>query len=179
MQKLSTLMIATVLLIASMATVAAADTKVTLKGMHLCCGACLRGVSQAVEDIQGVSVAMNRKEGITVISAPDEKTAQVAVDAIAAAGFHGQSDSKKITMKSDSGVEGKVERLELYGAHNCCGGCTKAIAGALKSVEGIQGSEITGKKAKLVIEGNFDAGDVVKALYEAGFHVTAKKPSKE
>jgi len=167
-------------MVLSMAAVAAAETKVTLEGVHLCCGACLKGVAAAVKDIEGAKAACDKGARTVTITAGDEKTAQKAVDALAAAGFHGKSDSDKVAIKEDAGVKGKAKRLELYGAHNCCGGCAKAIKGAAGDVDGVQAIVVKGKKsAVIVLEGEFDSVAVVKALNKAGFHVTGKKPKKD
>lgn len=152
-----------------------ADSTVTLSKMHLCCGACVKAVNSAVDGVEGAQVKVDSDAGSAVITAPDAATAQKAVDAIAAAGFHAQSDSKTVQIKDDSGVKpGQVERIELSGIHNCCGACNRAIKDALGSVDGVLGDTAKAKQSTLVVEGNFDAAKLVKALNAAGFHVKVK-----
>lgn len=159
------------------ATNAAKDeTKVTLKNMHICCGACVNGIKKAVQDINGVSVEVNQKARTTVITAESDELAQKAIDAIADVGYHADSDNRKLAVKDDSGVkEGKVTRLELTGVHNCCGGCNKAVKKAIATVDGVEADTAKSKSKSFVVEGNFDALALVKALNKEGFHVKLKK----
>ena len=157
-----------------------AEETVKLSEMHLCCGACVKGVEGAVEKIEGASVKVDKDAGTAVVTAADKKTAQRAVRAIGRAGFHGKSDHAKIKMPENSGVKkGNVKRLELIGIHNCCGGCNKAIKKALGSVDGVASDTATPKKRTLVVEGDFDAMALVEALNKAGFHVREKGAAKK
>jgi len=152
-----------------------AETKVTLTQMHLCCGVCLKAVQKAVDGVEGATVELDKKAGSAIVTAGDDAAAQKAVDAIAAAGFHGKSDNEKIVVADDSGVKaGKVRRLALSGVHNCCGGCNKAIQKALASVDGVQANTAKAKEDAFVVEGSFDAAALVAALNKAGFHVKLK-----
>ncbi|EAQ77544.1 cation transporter [Blastopirellula marina] len=154
---------------------AQAETTVTLTKMHLCCGACVKAVQAAVKDLPGVKVDVTAKEGKTVVTADDDKAAQSALNAISQAGFHAKTDSEKLKMKDDSGVKaGAVKRLELTGLHNCCGACTKSIKEAVATVDGVQADTAKPKEETMVVEGDFDAADVVAALMAAGFHVKVK-----
>lgn len=148
---------------------ASAEVKVQLSDVHICCGACVTGIQKAVKEIDA-KVEIDRNGGIVKIDAKDDATAQKAVDAIAAAGFHGTSDHKTIKMKDAAVPAGKVKRLTVSGLHNCCAGCTNAIRDAVKGVAGIQADTLKNKATEFVIEGDFSAADVVKALYAAGFH---------
>lgn len=153
-----------------------AETKVELKGVHLCCGGCVTAVKDAVADISGATVVCDRPGKTISISAADEATVQKAIDAIAAAGYHGESSSKDLKCKDDSGAKaGKVARIELTGVHNCCGGCNKAIKAALKTVDGVEADTAKPDEESFVVEGNFDALNLIKALNAAGFHVKVAK----
>lgn len=158
-----------------LATTAQAETKVTLSEMHICCGACVKAVNKAIDSVEGASVKVNKDEGTSTITADNEQTAARALQAVADAGFHGKSDNDTLEIADDSGVpQGKVERLELRGIHNCCGGCNKALKKALTTVEGVAGDNASPKNKTLVVEGDFVAQELIKALYEAGFHARMK-----
>lgn len=158
------------------ASSALADSTVTLSKLHLCCGACVAAVNKAVGSVDGASVEVDKAALSATITAADGETAQKAVDAVAAAGFHGVSDNDDIAMKNDSGAtEGNVRRVVVSGLHNCCGGCNVAIKKALDTVDGVQANTAKPKSSTLVVEGNFDAQAVVKALNDAGFHVQVQK----
>jgi copper chaperone CopZ len=155
----------------SMISWAAAETKVVVSGMHNCCGACLKGITKAVTSA-GAEAQISAGDDTVTITAPDQATAQKAVDNLAAAGYHGAVKGDGITMKDDSGAPvGKVVKLEVSGAHNCCKGCSIALGEACDAVSGVSSTEIVPKKTSFTVEGNFDAQALVKALNEAGFHV--------
>jgi mercuric ion binding protein len=151
-----------------------AETTVTLKGVHICCPNCIKTMN-SVADKGGFDVKADRGAKTVTITAANAKAAQKAVDAIAAAGFYGTSNSKEVKIKDDSGAKaGKVARLTVRGAHNCCGNCCKALKAAVGKVDGVAGDTAKPKAKSFVVEGNFDAADLVKALNKAGFHVKVK-----
>src|SRR5262245_7192999 len=109
------------------------DTTVTLKGTHLCCPMCVTAVGNILKEVTGVKGMCDQKAGTITITASDAATAQKAIDALAAGGFHGDTGNKDIAVKDDSGVtKGKVKTLTLSGIHDCCGMCNGKIKAALK-----------------------------------------------
>jgi len=155
---------------------ARAETKVELKNVHLCCGACVKAVANTLKDIEGVKAACDQKGRTVMLTAKDDATAQKAIDALAAAGFQGESDNKDLKAKDDSGAAaGKVKTLTLTGVHNCCGQCCKAIKATVAKVNGVTGDTAKPKMDTFDVTGDFDAAELVKALNEAGFHVKVKK----
>src|SRR5262249_28653270 len=108
--------------------------------------------------------------------AKDDATVQKALDALAAAGFHGTTNNKDLKIKDDSGAtKGKVKTLTLVGVHNCCGQCNKAIVGAVTKVPGVTGNTAKAKNDTFDVTGDFDAAELIKALNAAGYHVKVKK----
>jgi copper chaperone CopZ len=155
---------------------ARAETKVELKNVHLCCGACTKAVGNILKKVEGVKGVCDQEGKTVTITAADDKTAQKAVDALASAGFHGDTGSKDVTVKADSGVKaGKVKTLTLTGIHNCCGQCCKAIKATVKTVDGVKADTAKPKSNTFTVTGDFDAEALVKALNGAGFHVKVKK----
>lgn len=153
-----------------------AETKVELTNVHLCCRQCVTAVGTILKDIQGVDGKCDQKKRTITIIAPDDKTAQKALDALAKGGFHGKTENKDVAMKDDSGAKkGKVQSVTLTGIHNCCNQCNNAIKGVLQKVDGIQGNTATPKKGSFEVTGDFDAAELVKALNDAGFHVKVKQ----
>jgi copper chaperone CopZ len=158
----------------ALAGTAIAETKVELSKTHICCAQCEKIVGKIL-DTAGVKGTASKEKGSVSFTAADDKAAQKVIDELAAAGFHGDTANKDIKVKDDSGVkEGKVTSLTLKGIHNCCGQCNTAIKKAVKSVAGVESDDAKAKSDSLTVKGNFDALAVVKALNEAGFHVTAK-----
>ena len=155
---------------------ATADTKVELKNVHICCGACVKAVGGVLKDVGATDAKCDQKAKTVTFSAADDKAAQKAVDALAAAGFHGDTGSKDLVIKDDSGAKkGNVKTLTITGAHNCCPQCCQAIKATVKKVEGVTGDTAKPKAAEFTVSGDFDAAALVKALNDAGFHVKVKE----
>ena len=154
----------------------AADTKVELKGTHLCCPQCVKAVDDILKKVEGATGKCDAKAGTVTITAKDDATAQKALDALAAGGFHGTTDSATVKVKDDSGAaKGKVKTLTLEGVHNCCGACNKAIVGAVGKVAGVTGNTAKARSDTFDVTGEFAAEELVKALNAAGYHVKVKK----
>lgn len=152
---------------------AAQAEKVTVSKMHICCGACVKAINSVVGDT-GAKAAVDQDNETTTLEG-DKAAVEKAINALAAAGFHGDVDNDALKMKDDSGAPaGKVKRLEVNGAHNCCGACAKAIKSCVAGVAGVAADTCTPKATSFVVEGDFDAAALVKALNDAGFHVTVK-----
>jgi copper chaperone CopZ len=159
-----------------LSAVARAETTVELKGTHLCCGQCVKAVSDTLKGIDGVTGKCDQKAKTVTITAKDDATAQKAIDALVEAGFSGTTNSDKVKVKDESGVKaGKVKSLTLTNVHNCCGACTTAIKNTLKKVDGVKGDTVKAKSDSFEVTGDFDAEAVVKALNAAGFHVKVKQ----
>jgi len=155
---------------------ALADTTVEIKGVHLCCGACVKGVATALKDVEGVTPKCDQKAGTVTLTAKDNATAQKGLDALSDAGYFGSTGSKSLTLKPAADVpSGKVSTLKLTNAHNCCGSCCKAIKAAVAKVDGVKGDTAKPKMADFEVTGDFSAAAVVKALNEAGFQVKVGK----
>ncbi len=155
----------------------AADTKVELKNVHMCCPGCAKEVAMILTGVEGVSAVKADKEtGTATFTAADAKAAQKAIDALAADGFHGDPGKDKgYAFKDDSGVKaGKVKALTVTGFHNTCGGCVKSFQTAIKGVKGVTGDNAKAEVSTAEVTGEFDAAELVKALNAAGFHVKVK-----
>ena len=163
-------------LLAGWAAAATPDSKVEMKGLHLCCGACEGGAVKALEGTGAKNVAADKAAGTLTFMVKDAKVAQRAFDALAAAGFHGDSGVKGLGIKDDSGVKpGKVKSLKLSGVHNCCGGCTKALKAAIEKVGGVTGTDLADKATTFTVNGEFDGAELIKAINDAGYHAKLAK----
>jgi mercuric ion binding protein len=156
--------------------VALADTKVEVKNVHICCPACVKGVGTALKGVEGVTGVCNQKAKTVTITAADDATAQKGIDALAAAGYHGELETKAVRFPHDSGAtEGKVSSLTLTGIHNCCGACNKAIKTAVKKVPGVTGDTAKAKGETFEVTGDYEATELIRALHAAGFHAKVQK----
>ncbi len=152
------------------------EVKVELKGTHLCCPACVKAVGDVLKKVDGVTGKCDQKAKTVTITAKDAEAAKKALQALADAGFHGDTGDKDLAIKDDSGAKtGKVEKVTLTGVHDCCGNCNKGIKDALKKVDGVKGDTAKAKESTFEVTGNFDAAELVKALNAAGYHVKVKE----
>jgi copper chaperone CopZ len=173
---MTTLRLLAVAALLTIAGAARAETKVEIKGTHLCCAACVKAVGTVLKEIDGCQGKCDTKAGTISLTCKDDATAQKAVDALAAAGFHGDTGDAATKIKDDSGATaGKVKSLTVTGVHNCCGACCKAIKAACKKCEGVTGDTAKPREDTFEVTGDFDAAALVKALNAAGFHVKVKQ----
>lgn len=164
------------LLISAGTALALADTKVEVKGVHLCCGACVKGVGTALKGVEGVKATCDRDNGTVTLTADSAAALQKGLDALGDAGYYGDTGSKALTIPAAKDVpSGKVSTVKLSNTHNCCRSCCVAIKKAVKSVGGVAGDTARPKTAKFEVTGDFDAAAVVKALNDAGFQVKVEK----
>jgi copper chaperone CopZ len=156
--------------------IARAETTIELSKTHLCCPMCVKAVGTILEKIDGVTGKCDTKAKTITITAPNTATAQKAVDALTAAGFHGESSNKDVKVKDDSGAaKGKVKSLTVTGIHNCCRQCNTAIKKAISSVDGVKSDTCAAKETTFEVTGDFDAKALIKALNDAGYHAKVKK----
>jgi len=152
-----------------------AESKVTISGTHLCCGQCLQAVDATLKGMQGVTHKSNQQAKTIELTCDNDEAAQKAVNALAAAGFYGKTNSDKVKYADIAAGKEAVEKLEVEGVHNCCGQCTTAIKKAVTGVSGVTGTSVKAKEQAFTIEGKFKPEDLVKALLDAGFYVKIKK----
>jgi mercuric ion binding protein len=156
---------------------AAAQTTVELKKVHMCCDGCSEEVAEVLQKVAGVKNVVCDQEAKTArFIATDAKVAQKALDALAEAGFHGDSGTKDYAFKADSGVKaGKVKSLTVTGFHNTCPGCVRSFRDAIKTVPGVTGDNAKSAVRTAEVTGNFEAVALVEALNKAGFHLKVKQ----
>jgi periplasmic mercuric ion binding protein len=157
------------------AQTAAAEVKVTISDMHICCKGCSSAIEKAAAKVPGVKCVASEDDYSTVLTADNKESIQKAVDEIVKAGFSGTPDDKEIKIAKVNAPEGKVTKLEIAHVHNCCGKCTVALKDALKDVPGVTSNTVESKKTSFVVEGNFSAAAVVSALVKAGFYPELKE----
>ena len=139
-------------------------------GVHLCCQGCVDAVDAAVKNVAAVTSRCDMEKRAVALTARNDAAAQKALDAIAAAGFHGSTDNEQLAMKAVSSTpRGRVKSLKVSGIHNCCGPCCEAIKGAIATVDGVTGDTARPRATTFEVTGDFDAAALVKALNAAGF----------
>lgn len=156
-------------LLAGSSMVAEAGETVRLKGVHLCCGSCVKGVEKAVAKLEGCKVTADKSTGDVQIEANDLATAKKAVAAIGKAGYYGKSDRKDISIPNKASKE-KVEQVTVKGLHLCCGKCVKGLQAALDKCSGVKANTAETKAETFQVSGHFSKADLVQALQEAGFN---------
>lgn len=147
----------------------AEDVTVKISDVHLCCGKCLTGVTNAVSGINGINATADKETKVVEITGPDTATVQKAADALISAGYFGQSSNPNIKISSDTGAKGvKVQSLKVEGVHLCCPKCVKAVDAALKGVPGVTGNNAEKNAKFFIVTGDFNDADVFAALQKIG-----------
>lgn len=165
-----------VLLTAALALpgLAAANTTVTLSGVHLCCKGCVNGAVNAAKKGGASNATAKPQQRTLTIEAADLTAAKKAVDAVASAGFFGQSNNPKAAIAT--GVEDiKVTAATVSGVHLCCGKCVRAVDKAVESIKGASSHTAEKNAATFKVTGSFSLKALAEALHEEGLHGTISK----
>ena len=151
-----------------------AAQRVTVKGVHLCCGSCLSTANDALSDIDGVTDAssdLNSKVVSFSVASPD--AAEAGIAALAKAGFFGTAflDGKGIPYPKSGVKKGaKSNVFTLTGVHLCCTSCVSASQKALQEVKGVTLIDIDRNERTIKLTGDsIDITAAVAALNKAGF----------
>ncbi len=157
--------------VAAVAGMVLPDVSVEVKNVHLCCPACEKAIGKILEDAK-VKGTCSKDTRMVSFTAADNAAAQKVLDALSAAGFHGDTGKADLKMKDDSGAKpGKVASMSFKGIHNCCPMCQKAIKEVLTKVEGVKGDDVKPRVTTFTVTGDFEPTKVVMALNAAGYHV--------
>jgi copper chaperone CopZ len=152
------------------------EMHVEVTGVHLCCQGCVDAVDAAVKSVAGATSRCDIDKKTVTLTARDRAAAQKALDAIAAAGFHGSTDDAHLAMRAVSRIpRGRVKRLKVSGIDNCCALCCEAIKGAIATVDGVAGDTATPGATAFEVTGDLQAAAVVQALNAAGFGAQVKR----
>jgi copper chaperone CopZ len=153
----------------AVATLAHAETTVTMTGVHNCCKSCTNGIVKAGTSV-GKDITVTA-EGKTVTITTKKKTdAKKAVEAILAAGYYGSVEGEESTAsKTASKPEAKIAKATVSGVHLCCTKCADAAIAAVKNVSGITSNDIVAKSESFTVEGDFTKAELTAALNAAGF----------
>lgn len=154
--------------------------EVSISGVHLCCGACVRDVGKALKGVEGVSdVACDRDTETVTFTATDAKAAAAGVAALAKGGFHGDAKlgDEKIEFPASGAKKGATaDSVTIVGVHLCCGGCVNAASKAVKAQAEGADVEVDRQATSVTVKGKgLDVLALVEALNKAGFHGTVKQ----
>ncbi|GEP42014.1 cation transporter [Brevifollis gellanilyticus] len=168
--KTSLILLAALSLITS--AVQAADTVVTLSGVHNCCKGCTNGIIKAAAGVKDTTVTA---EGKTVtITSKSKANAKKAVEAIVAAGYYGTSDEEKASTTASSAAPKKLTEATVSSVHLCCQKCANAMIEAVKTVPGITENTVASKASSFTVKGDFTEAELTAALNKAGFAASIK-----
>lgn len=119
--------------------------------------------------VAGVTAKSDKDASTVTVIAPDQATAQKAVDALVAAGYFGTTSDAGIKIKAKSGAKkGKVQSLKVSGVHLCCDKCVTSVKEALSKVEGVKGNTAAKGAETFEVTGDFKSKAVFTALNKAG-----------
>ncbi len=156
--------IVTLLLVS--ASLAHAEAKLTITGVHNCCGGCDKGIVKAIESVEGAK-AQTIKDKVT-ITAKDEATAKKAAAAMVAAGYFGEG------AEAPAVTDAKVKSATVSGVHLCCGKCVTAAKKAVESVAGVTKQDAAKGSKSFTVEGDFNTKELAAALNKNGLSGSIK-----
>jgi len=146
------------------------EIQVKLTGVHLCCQGCVNAANTALMSVEGVHSRSEMENGTVTLTGKDDAAAQKALNALATAGFYGNSDNQNLVMKPGGTLPvGKIKSVKVSGIHNCCGPCCDAIKEAINSVQGVTSNTAKPRVTTFAVTGDFYAADLERALNRAGF----------
>ena len=148
--------------------------EVSVKGVHLCCGMCVKAVGTALGKVDGVTDAACDREAQTVsFKASDEKATTAGLRALARAGFFGKATVDGKAGKFPGGPpkkDRKADTVAVKGVHICCGGCIKAIAAAVKGLDGVENASCDIKTRTVTLTGkDISVAAAISALNKIGY----------
>jgi len=160
------------------ATLQAAD--VTVKGVHLCCGSCVKDAQGALSSVEGISgVGADQNTKVIAFKAANDEAVGEALAALAEAGFHGTVtvDKKEVPFPSPKLEKGaKSNSITVTGVHLCCGACVTGVKKGLENVAGVDEMKIDRQAKTVTVSGkDIDVGEFFAALFAAGYHGEPKK----
>jgi copper chaperone CopZ len=172
--------------LAAVAIAMAADESgtVTIRSVHLCCGACVEGAKGALDGIEGISdVKADVNSKSVVFAAKSEKAAMKGVEALAEHGFYGKAAfGKKDLVFPEVGAKmgEKRDTMTFTGIHLCCGSCRKAVHEAFTMLDGLNSMEIDASTQTVKLNGvGMVVTDAVDLLQKAGFYGKLAKTEKK
>lgn len=162
-------------LIAGLSFASAAETTITLSGVHNCCNSCAKGITEAGSKVKDVTVKPAGRN--VMITAKSKSSLKKAVEAILGAGYFGTvsgDDAEKSPGGSASSALAAKPKMTksatVTGLHLCCQKCANAVNEAAKTVAGVTETDAASKADKVTIKGDFDANALAIALQSAGFN---------
>lgn len=159
------------------ASLAHAETTITLEGVHNCCQGCTNGIVKSASDLKDVTVTA--EDETVTITAKSKAQAKKAIEALLAAGYYGKSSETSAEAAAPSSGLPKVEKplnsATVSSVHLCCQKCVNAMTSAVKSVPGVASYDIANKSKTFTVQGDFKESDLITAMNKAGFHGTVGK----
>ncbi len=148
------------------------ETEITLSGVHLCCGGCKSSVEDAVEGIGDLDLSMTGDK--ITLKAKSGRDVEKALEAIAAAGFYGESDNEDVAIEAGRASDEETDSVTVSGVHLCCGKCVGAIDDVVKAV-GAKEHNAEKSSSSFTIKGEgLKPSAVLAALRAEGMNGTVK-----
>jgi periplasmic mercuric ion binding protein len=154
--------------------------KVKVEGVHLCCGACAKAVTEVLKDAKVDKVNVDRpNKTVTFEAMPAD--AEKAIKALYDAGFAGKATigAKAFEVKAKA-PDLQADAIVVKNVHVCCGQCTAGIKALFKDMNGVT-VDVPKEKAvrkDITVSGKgLTAEQVLKTLNDGGFNgvIEAKK----
>ncbi len=148
----------------SLSLAAHAESTLTLKGVHNCCGKCDKGIVSAVAKIDGATAKTNKST--VTITAKNDADAKKAFESLKSAGYYGTGAGDEAPASDTA----KVTSATVDGVHLCCGKCVDAANKAAMSASGVTKSSAAKGEDSFKVEGSFTKAELLAALRKGGLN---------
>jgi copper chaperone CopZ len=152
------------------------DSKVEVKGPHICCTQCKNIVAKILKGVDGVSdVSADQATKTVTFTAKNDAAAKAGVKALVDGGFYGKATAggKEIVIELAK-AEGKADSVKVNEVHVCCGACKTAINKLFPDAKVSYSGK--GPQLHVQIDGKgLDRGEVLETLKKAGFSGKVEK----
>ena len=169
------LALGSVLLLSSVLAFLPVDSDVQVEGVHLCCGSCVDAITEALNDIDGVTnVGCDQNTKVASFKAANDEAAEKGIKALSEAGFFGSAKhGEKELPFPDAGAikDAKSAKVKFSGVHLCCRSCVKDAHAALKDVKGVSSIDVDREAGTVTLSGSdIVHTDALAALNKGGFY---------
>ena len=164
-----------VLLMSSLVSFQPVNNFVQVEGVHLCCGSCVDAVTDALQDIDGLTnVACDQNTKVASFKASNDEATEKGLKALSEAGFFGtaKQGKKDLAFPNAAAKEDvKSAKIKFSGVHLCCRSCVKDAHRALRDVKGVSSIDVDREAGTVTLSGS----DIVNtaalaALNKGGFY---------
>ncbi len=147
--------------------------RVVVRGVRICCERCEADLLEVLDQVPGIqAVEIDRQARRVEFRAVEHEDCQQALEALSAAGFHGEVrlDDRPLAMPVEPlNVNLRADQVRFTGVHLCCEQCAEAVARAYRHAREVQSVDCDLKAGSVTLTGkSIPVFSARRALFSAG-----------